>query len=133
MKHDRCYNPHFIDPEYGVDTYWDSSLYDQRKLQFKCEDYPPTDDEDDPEIPDNKLSRALIEFWQSISEINNMEEKEDSISDNGSRTEPGLLDETSFLHVLVTKEGEPAYIPLSTNLGLKYKTRMLYITMDFGP
>ena len=88
-----------------------------------------------------------------------MEEKEDSISDNGSRTEPGLLDETSFLHVLVTKEGEPehtylslrtldsnikdgcftlrwssgTYIPLSTNLGLKYKRRMLYITMDFGP
>ena len=38
---------------------------------------------------------------------------------------PGLLDETAFIHVLVTKVGEPAYIPLSTNLGLKYKKRML--------
>ena len=36
------------------------------------------------------------------------------------------------MHVLVTKEGEPAYIPLSTNLGLKYKKRMLYFPMDFG-
>ena len=49
----------------------------------------------------------------------------------GHRTEPGLLGGTAFLHVLVTKEGEPAYIPLSTNLGLKYKKRMLYFPMDF--
>ena len=45
--------------------------------------------------------------------------------------EPSLLDETAFLNVLVIKEGEPAYIPLSTNLGLKFKRRMLYFQMDF--
>ena len=33
---------------------------------------------------------------------------------------------------MVTKQGEPTYIPLSTNLGLKYKRRMLYFPMDFG-
>ena len=44
----------------------------------------------------------------------------------------GLLDETAFLHVLVTKEGDPAYVPLSTNLGLKYKKRLLYFPMDSG-
>ena len=126
------YNPHYIDPEYGIDPYWDNSLYDPRKLQFRCEEYPPTDDEDDPEIPDNKLSRALIELWQTNSEIIDMEEIEDTNSEDESQTEPGLLDETAFLHVLVTNEGEPAYIPLSTNLGLKYKRRMLYFPMDFG-
>ena len=124
--------PHYIDPEYGIDPYWDNSLYDQRKLHFKCEEYPPTDDEDDPEIPNNKLSRALIELWQTNSKITDMEEIEDTNSKDGSQTEPGLLDETAFLHVLVTNEGEPAYIPLSTNLGLKYKRRMLYFPMDFG-
>ena len=36
------------------------------------------------------------------------------------------------MHVLVTEEGEPAYIPLSTNLALKFKRRMLYIPMHFG-
>ena len=36
------------------------------------------------------------------------------------------------MHVLVTKEGEPALIPLSPNLGLKFKRRMLYFPMDFG-
>ena len=24
------YDPHYIDPEYGVDRYWDNSLHDQR-------------------------------------------------------------------------------------------------------
>ena len=47
------YNPQYIDADYGIDPYWDTSLYDQQTLQFKCENYPPTDDEDDPEIPNN--------------------------------------------------------------------------------
>ena len=119
------YNPHYIDPEYGVDPYWNISLYDQRILQFKCEDHPPTDDEDEPEIPDNKLSRALIELWQPNSEITNVEELDYPIIENGSLTEPGLLDETVFLHVLVTKEGEP-------DVGLKYKRRMLHFPLDLG-
>ena len=122
------YDPHYIDPEYGVDPYWDNSLYDQRELQFKCDDHPPTDDEDDPEVLDNKLTRALIQLWQPNSEITNEQE----IEDLNKEGEPGLLDESAFLHVLITKEGEPAYIPLSTNLGLKHKKRMLYFPMDFG-
>ena len=61
-----------------------------------------------------------------------MEGIEDPIIENGPRTEPGMLDESAFLHVLVTKEGEPAYVPLSTNLGLKLKKRILYFPMDFG-
>ena len=56
------YDPHSIDPEYGVDPYWDNSIYDQQNLQFKRDDYPPTDDKDDSETPDNNISRALIEL-----------------------------------------------------------------------
>ena len=126
------YDPHYIDPGYGVGPYWDNSLYDQRELQFKCDDYPPTDDEDDPEVLDNRITRALIELWQPNSEIINKLEIEDPAIANGQQSEPGLLDESAFLHVLITKEGEPAYIPLATNLGLRYKKRMLYFPMDFG-
>ena len=115
------YDPHYIDPEYRVDPYWDNSLCDQQKLQFQCDDYPPTDDADDPEIPDNNLSRAHIELWQPNSEIINEQEIEEPNIENVLQSEPGLLDESAFLHVLTTREGEPAYIPLSTNLGLKYK------------
>ena len=119
------YNPQYYDPEYGKDPYWDDDLYDI--LQFRNDDYPPTDDEDDPDIVDTILSRALIEPWQP-----NFDAIKDQPHAEETQATPGLLDETAFIHVLVTKEGEPAYIPLSTNLGLKYKKRMLYFPMDFG-
>ena len=96
------YDPHYIDTEYGIDPYWDNSLYDQRKLQFECDDYPPTDDEDDPEIPDNTLSRELIELWQPNSEINNEQETEEPVIENELQSEPSLLDESAFLLVLIT-------------------------------
>ena len=125
------YNPQYYDPEYGKDPYWDDELYDKRNQQFRNEDYPPTDDEDDPEVEDNTLSRALIDLWQpnfeaAISEVDATHRQEDHKAPNS------LLDETAFLHFLVAKEGEPSYVPLSTNLGLEFKRRMLYFPMDFG-
>ena len=62
------YHPQYPDPEYGKDPYWDNELYDRQNLQFSRDDYPPTDDEEDPQIEDTKLSRALIELWQPNSE-----------------------------------------------------------------
>ena len=120
-------NPQYYDPEYGKDPYWDDDIYDKHNLQFRNDDYPPTDDEDDPDIVNNILSRALIEPWQP-----NFDAIKDQPHAEETQATPGLLDETAFIHVLVTKEGEPAYIHLSTNLGLKYKKRMLYFPMDFG-
>ena len=58
------YDPQYYDPEYGKNPYWDNELNDQTNLQFRNDDYPPTDVEDDPEIEDNTLSRALIDLWQ---------------------------------------------------------------------
>ena len=125
------FNPQYYDPEYGKDPYWDDELYDKSNLQFRTEDFPRTDDEDDPAIPDNTLFRALIDLWQpnfeaTISEVDATHRQEDHKAPNS------LLDETAFLHLLVAKEGDPPYVPLSTNLGLKFKRRMLYFTMDFG-
>ena len=37
-----------------------------------------------------------------------------------------------FVNTLVTRTGEPDYVPLTTNLGLKYKRRMFYFPIDFG-
>ena len=125
------YNPHYIDPEYGNDPYWDHETYDKRTLHFRRDDYPSTDDEDDSQIEDTKLSRALIELWQpntdAISEA--IEELKEQDDHEGPHS---LLDEWASLHILVKKEGEPSYIPLSTNLGLNFKRRMLYFSMDFG-
>ena len=120
------YNPQYYDPEYGKDPYWDDDLYDKLNLQFRNDDYPPTDDEDDPDNVDTILSRALIEPWQP-----NFDAIKDQPHAEETQATTGLLDETAFIHVLVTKEDE-TNIPLSTNLGLKYKKRMLYFPMDFG-
>ena len=125
------YHPQYPDPEYGKDPYWDDELYDRQNLQFRRDDYPPTDDEDDPQIEDTKLSRALIEQWQPNSEalIEEIEEPQHQEDYQGLNS---LLEETAFLHILVEQQGQPPYVPLSTNLGLKIKRRMLYFPMDFG-
>ena len=125
------YNPQYYDPEYGKDPYWDEELYDKTNLQFRNEDYPPTDDEDDPDIEDSILSRALIDLWQPNFEAK-IQEVGATRQQENHEASSSLLDETAFLHLLVAKEGEPSYVPLSTNLGLKFKRRMLYFPMDFG-
>ena len=54
---------------------------------------------------------------------------------NETSTEPipqSLLDEKQFQNILITKEGQPDCIPLSTSINLKCKKRMLYFPMDFG-
>ena len=47
-------------------------------------------------------------------------------------TAQSLLDGKQFQNVLITKGGEPNCAPLSTNINLKCKKRMLYFPMDFG-
>ena len=86
---------------------------------------------DDPDIMDNTLSRALIEPWQSNFEATSPEVEVTQRQEN-HKGPTSLLDETAILHLLVVKEGEPSYVPLSTNLGLNCKRRMLYFPMDFG-
>ena len=88
-------------------------------LQFRRDDYPLTDDEDDPEIQDNKLSRALIELWLPNPEPTTLEETQDCQYEEKDQEGHSLIDEKVFLHVLVAKQGEPSNVPLSTNLGLK--------------
>ena len=41
------------------------------------------------------------------------------------------LDEKQIQNILVTREGEPDCVPLSTNINLKCKKRMLYFLIDF--
>ena len=43
-----------------------------------------------------------------------------------------LLDEKQFQNVFFTKDSDANCIPLSTNINLKCKKRMLYFPIDFG-
>ena len=126
------YNPHYFDTDPGKDPYWDDSLYDQMNLHFRRDDYPPTDDEDDPAIADNKLSRTVIEPWQPNPDQITLEETQGCQYEEEDQEGHSLFDEKAFLHVLVAKQGEPSFVSLSTNLGLKYQRQMFYFSMDFG-
>ena len=134
------YNPTYIDPDYGRDPYWDTELYNQDLLQFQ---YVIDDVElynrsvhDNPPITHNKKTRALIETWQMNDGTSHPVFPNPlgiETSDKPEETIPqSLLDESQFQNILITREGEPDCIPLSTNINLKCKKRMLYFPMDFG-
>ena len=98
------YHPRYTDPEFDKDPYWDDELYDRENLQFRRDDYPPTDDKDDTQIVDTKHSRALIGLWQPNSEAI-LEEIEEPQHQEDYQGLNSLLDETIFLHILVEKQG----------------------------
>ena len=134
------YNPTYIDPDYGRDPYWDIEIYNQDLLQFQyvLDDiaHYQTTVHENPPITHNKKTRALIENWQMNDGTNHpVFPNPLGTETNEASTEPipqSLLDEKQFQNILITKEGEPDCIPLSTSINLKCKKRMLYFPMDFG-
>ena len=133
------YNPTYIDPDYGRDPYWDIEIYNQDLLQFQyvLDDiaHYQTTVHENPPITHNQKTRALIENWQMNDGTNHpVFPNPLGTETNEASTEPipqSLLDEKQFQNILITKEGEPDCIPLSTSINLKCKKRMLYFPMDF--
>ena len=134
------YNPTNIVEDYGRDPYWDTELYKQDLLQFQyvlgdIDHYNKTVHENPP-ITHNKKTRALIENWHMNDGTNHRVFPNPLGSENTENTAESipqsLLDEKPFQIVLITKYGEPDCIPLSTNINLKRKKRMLCFPMDFG-
>ena len=83
-----------------------------------------------PQITYNRKTRAFIENWQMNDGITH------PVFSNPLKliepTPQSVLDEKQFQIVLITKDGGPDCLPLSTNINLKCKKRMLYVSMDFG-
>ena len=133
------YNPtYIIDPDYGRDPHWDTGVYNQDLLQFQ----QVVDDIElyqgsayrNPRTTHNKKTRALFKNWQMIDGTNhsifaNLLETENNEYTTDT-TPQSLFDEKEFENLPVTK-GEPECIPLSANINLKSKKRMLYFPMDF--
>ena len=62
------------------------------------------------EIQGNELSRALVELWQTNLEANHSEEKEEYQKQDVHQATNSLLDEKTFLYVLVANKGEAKHI-----------------------
>ena len=131
------YNPYYPDPDFGFDPYRDTQTYNQHQLHFYNEYNKNTKDiePDQPQIDqllNTKLSSAFVDPWQIARIITHstiQEETTEEIPHNFTLT---ATVEERYVNTLISRNDEPDYVPLTTNLGLKYKRRMLYFPMDFG-
>ena len=81
------------------------------------------------------LTKALVDPWQynrTTTTSPNPQESINKPSEEGPMVMLTAAVEERFVNSLISRVGEPDYVPLTTNLGLKYKRRMLYFPMDFG-
>ena len=133
-----AYDPYFVDPQYGLDAYWDEEIYDQEKLEYKDTYNKPNDQiESDDLIADAHVSDALryavIDLWTVNPQL------PDTSSLPKIRQRPqnqqrqiALIDDQILPQLQVTPDGLTRLLPLSTNLPLKNKRKLLYFPMDFG-
>ena len=134
------YNPYYPDPDYGFDPYWATNCYNQHHLYF-YDSYNKPDQDVELDYPklDSTLNTALrnarVDPWQHGAQFTTHMIHPDATDDfHRRRPQVSLASAVAarFVNTLVTRIGEPDYVPLTTNLGLKYKRRMLYFPMDFG-
>ena len=134
------YNPYFLDPDFGFDPYWDIQIYNQHHLHFYNNIHRnSTEIESDSYETDRNLNealtKALVDPWQRKGSATSMATQDETMKEtapDGPVVTLAATVEERFVNTLISRHGEPDYVPLTTNLGLKYKRRMLYFPMDFG-
>ena len=102
------YNPFYNDPDYGFELYWDIQL---------------------------KRSTCFAFSWQTKIDTRALPAQDEQAHEFypiGPQVSLTTAVEARFVNTLVIRNGEPDYVMLTTNLGLKYKQRILYFPMDFG-
>ena len=134
------YNPFYPDPDYGFDPYWDSNCYNQHYLYFyhnfnKSNQNMEPDSFETDQALNTVLINARVDPWQHGTQLTHQTTHSDADEEFhhvGSQVSMATAVTSRFVNTLVTRTGEPDYVPLTTNLGLKYKQRMLYFPMEFG-
>ena len=133
------YNPYYPDPDFGFDPYWDVQIYNQHHLHFYKDFTKITTDiePDQPQIDQllsPKTSLASVDPWRNVGIITHsatQEEITEELPHNGPLVTLTATVKERYVNTLISRNGEPDYVPLITNLGLKYKRRKLF-PMDFG-
>ena len=133
-----AYDRYFVDPQYGLDPYWDKEIYDQDNMEYKSTYNKPNDQiECDDLITDAHVSDALryavIALWTVNPRL------PDTSALPNFRPRPqiqqrqiAVIDDQILPQLQVTPDGLTKFLPLSTNLTLKNQRKMLYFPMDFG-
>ena len=133
-----AYDTYFVDPQYGLDHYWDEDLYDQDKLEYKDTYNEPNDQiESDDLITDahvsDALRYALIYLWTlnphllDTSGLTNFQSRPQN-----QQRQTAVIDDRILPQLQVTPDGLTKFLALSTNLPLKNNRKMPKSPMDFG-
>ena len=134
------YNPYYSDPDYGFVPYWDVNCYNQHHLYFYRNFNKPShiielDSYDIDQAFNSVLAKARVDPWQNETPPRcqmTHTGPDNELHRVGPQVSLATAVAARFVITLITRTGEPDYVPLTTNLGLKYKRRMLYFPMDFG-
>ena len=134
------YNPYYSDPDYGSDPYWDAKYYNQHHLYFYRNFNKPShnielDSYEIDQALNTVLMKARVDPWQHNTPPGcqmTHTEPDDEFHQVGPHVSLTTAVGARFVNTLITRTGEPDYVPLTTGLGLKYKRRMLDFPMDFG-
>ena len=133
-----AYDAYFVDPQYGLDPYWDEEFYDQDKLEFKDTYNKPNDQiEIDDLITDahvsDALRYALIDLWTVNSHLPDTSALPSfQLRPQNQQRQTAVIDDQILPELQVTSDGLTRFLPLSTNLPLKKNRKMFYFPMDFG-
>ena len=133
-----AYEPYFVDPQYGFEPYWDEEIYDQDKLEYK-DTYNKLGNqtEYDDLITDahvsNAIRYAVIDLWAVNPQLPDTSPLPNFRSrPQNQQRQIAVIDDQILPQLQVTPDGLTKFLPLSTNLPLKNKRKMLYFPMDFG-
>ena len=121
------YNPYYPDPDYGFDPYWDANCYNQHHLYFyQIFNKPNPKMEPDSFETDQTLitvlAKARVDPWQhgvQLTHHKTHSDADDEFHRVGLQVSLATAVVARFVNTLVTRTGEPDYVPLTTNLGLK--------------
>ena len=133
-----AYDTYYVDPQYGLDPYWDEELYDQNKLEYKDTHNKPSDQiECDDLITDAHVSDALRYAMIDLRTVNPHLPNTSALPNFQPRPQnlqrqTAVIDEQILPQLQVTPDGLTKFLSLSTNLPSKNKQKMLYLPMDFG-
>ena len=134
------YHPYYLDPDFGFDPYWDTQTYNQHHLHFynyfhkNFTEIEPDSYETDQNL-NVALTEALVDPWQRKWTATNLaiqDEPMKASSQVGPVVTLTATVEERFVNTLISRDGEPDYVPLTINLELKYKRRKLYFLTDSG-
>ena len=131
---------HYPDPDYGFDPYWEANCHNQHHLYFyqnfnkQSSNIEPDSFEADQALS-TVLIKARVDPWQHGTQLTHQttySDADDDFHHVGPQVSLATAVTAGRLNTLVARTGKPDYVPLTTNLGLTYKRRMLYFPMAFG-